>query len=214
MITFTSTRFFIAILFCFGFIGTSAQSQTPNTKDKSPLIAGISAGIGSQGVSEFNGNRVKDHGSSDITSSFHANIVIGYQLSNKLSIYSGFSSKVLSAGFEFENEKYSYNGSLYYIPLTLRWTHSNDRLTPFADLGLYYSFGNGDQPINETTTDQLSGQSFNNIGYQGAIGIMYNDTSGKWSYLINLGVMADSSKKGKISLNGYSINTGFLFYLF
>ncbi len=213
MSTFTSTRFFGAILICLGFIGTSAQSETSTTKSKSPLILGITAGIGSLGVNHFNDDRIKDHGSTQITSSLQGEIQIGYRLSDKVSLLTGLSTKSFSAAFEYKNEEYSYRGGRYSIPLTLRYTFSNKMLSPFCDMGLYYAFGNRNFAVNETTADRLGGQPFDNLGYKGAVGIMYNDDGGRWSYLINLGVMGDASQEGKISLAGYSINMGFQFYL-
>jgi hypothetical protein len=205
------TKYFISLLpLAVWASGLLAQDTVSTALKTNRLHIGVSLGTGNAAAQSFMDQPIVDNGYTTITGMMTVNFDVGYNLSEKWMLLSGYGLQTLTLRFVFDDNSYRYNGYRSIIPVGFRRYYDPISLPArvFMGLGGYYTFDHDASLISDALEFEAQ-NVFNGFGALANLGITYSTPDDNTGFTLSYNVLADLSGNTLRTSSGY-----FLFGLY
>lgn len=202
------TKFFFSLLpLVIWANGLLAQDTTPTAPKTKRLQVGVNLGTGNAAAGSFMGEPIVDNGYSTLTGMLATTFDVGYNLSERWSLFSGYGLQTLTLRFVFDDNAYRYNGYRSIIPFHIRRYYDPVSLPArvFMGLGGYYTFDHNEALISDAI-DFEAENVFNGFGVLANLGFTYSTRDDDTGFTLSYNVLAD--------LTGNTLQAGTGYFLF
>jgi hypothetical protein len=187
-----------------GLLAEDTVSTAPKTKR---LHVGVNLGTGNAAVRSFMGEPIVDNGYTTLTGMLATTFDVGYNISERWSLLSGYGLQTLTLRFVFDDNSYRCNGYRSIIPFHIRRYYDPISLPArfFMGIGGYYTFGHDGALISDAI-DFEAENVFNGFGVLANLGFTYSTRDDDTGFTLSYNVLAD--------LTGNILHAGSAYFLF
>ena len=150
---------------------STAQTEKEQAEKKRRLFTSMSFGLGNAAATHYRGDAIMEEGFSYLVPSRDIIFELGYAITDKFHVISGWTPQILQLQFDYEGENYRFAGHRSIIPLTFQYfmgeTKTNLKLN-FQGGGYYALNGTGVSQAENNLIDP-----FNTVGIQAGFGASY-----------------------------------------
>ena len=205
-----SKCFFSLLPFVFWANGLLAQDTASTALKTKRLHVSVNFGTGNAAAGSFMGEPIVDNGHTTLTGMLTTTFDVGYNLSERWLLLSGYGLQTLTLRFVYDDNAYRFNGYRSIIPFHIRRYYDPISLPArvFMGLGGYYTFNHDEALISDAIGFETE-DVFNGFGVLANLGFTYSTRDDATGFTLSYNVLADLTGNTLQAVTGY-----FLFGLY